>query len=82
MTFAKLGRNISWKGEGVEERGVDQHGNVLVEIDPRYFRPTEVPHLLGDASRARNILGWKTNYTLSTLIEEMIAAAQSSVALN
>jgi GDPmannose 4,6-dehydratase len=82
MTFAKLGRTISWKGEGVEERGVDQHGNVLVEIDPRYFRPTEVPHLLGDASRARNILGWKTNYTLSTLIEEMIAAAQSSVALN
>lgn len=82
MTFAKLGRNISWKGEGVEERGVDQHGNVLVEIDPRYFRPTEVPHLLGDASRARNILGWKTNYTLSTLIEEMIAAAQSSIALN
>jgi len=78
MTFAKLGRTISWKGEGVSEHGIDQHGNVLVEIDPRYFRPTEVPHLLGDASRARNILGWKTNYTLSTLIDEMVAAAQSA----
>jgi GDPmannose 4,6-dehydratase len=76
IAFSKLGREISWVGEGVEERGLDQNGDVLIEIDTRYFRPTEVPHLLGDATRARNLLGWKPIYTLDTLIEEMVEAAK------
>jgi GDPmannose 4,6-dehydratase len=75
ITFKKLDRTISWVGGGVNERGVDQYGNVIVEIDERYFRPTEVPHLLGDASRAREILGWKPSYNLDSLIQEMVKAA-------
>jgi len=78
ITFSKLGREISWVGEGIAERGVDQNGDVLVEIDARYFRPTEVPHLLGDASRAREILGWKPTYNLEKLVQEMVEAATES----
>lgn len=76
ITFEKLGRKITWVGEGITEQGVDQNGNTLIEIDPRYFRPTEVPHLLGDASRARNLLGWQPNFTLDSLISEMVEAAK------
>ena len=76
ITFEKLGRKISWDGSGVSEKGIDQNGNVLIEIDPGYFRPAEVPYLQGDASRAKNILGWKLSYTLESLINEMIESAQ------
>jgi GDPmannose 4,6-dehydratase len=76
MTFEKLGRIISWSSTGIAEKGIDQNGNILVEIDSRYYRPTEVPHLLGDASRAKTLLDWKTSYTLELLISEMIKAAQ------
>ena len=52
--FAQIGRTIEWRGNGADERGIDKAtGEVLVEIDPRYFRPTEVDLLLGDASKAR-----------------------------
>ena len=78
ITFEKLGRKIVWEGSGASEKGLDQNGNVLIEIDPRYFRPTEVPHLQGDASRAKNILGWKLSYTLESLINEMIESAQET----
>ena len=57
--FEKLGRTISWSGEGVDEVGKDQNGIVLIKIDPMYFRPTEVPFLLGDASKAQRELGWE-----------------------
>ena len=76
MTFEKLVRIISWSSTGIAEKGIDQNGNILVEIDSRYYRPTEVPHLLGDASRAKTLLDWKTSYTLELLISEMIKAAQ------
>ena len=76
ITLEKLGRTISWAGTGIDEKGIDQNGNTLIEIDPRYFRPSEVSNLLGDSSRARKILGWKTTYTLDSLIEEMIEAAK------
>jgi len=76
MTFEKLGRIISWNSTGMTEKGIDQNGNILVEIDSRYYRPTEVPHLLGDASQAKTLLGWKTTYTLEFLISEMIEAVQ------
>jgi len=71
-TFIKLGREIHWNGSGLTEQGVDQNGNILVKIDPKYFRPTEVPFLLGDASRAMNELGWKPKFDLEQLIEDMI----------
>lgn len=78
ITFEKLGRNITWNGSKESEKGADQNGNILIEIDPRYFRPTEVPHLQGDASRAKEILGWTTSYTLDSLIHEMIESAQKN----
>jgi len=79
LTFDKLGRKITWKGSRKSEKGFDQNGNVLVEVDPRYFRPTEVPHLQGDATRAKEILGWKPSYTLDSLISEMIKSAQKTI---
>lgn len=70
--FAKLGLIITWQGSGLNEEGLDQHGNILIEIDPNYFRPTEVPFLLGDSTKARTKLGWKPTYTVETLINEMV----------
>ena len=71
-SFEIADRHISWRGEGEDEEGVDQHGNVLVKIDPRYFRPTEVPHLLGDASKARRLLGWEPKIDFDNLVREMV----------
>ena len=71
----ELGQQIRWEASGVEERGVDAHsGRVLVRIDPRYFRPTEVDTLLGDASKARARLGWRPQIGFEDLVTEMIAA--------
>jgi GDPmannose 4,6-dehydratase len=69
----QLGMNIEWRGKGVEECGVDTvTGNTIVRIDPRYFRPTEVETLLGDASKARAELGWRPEVSFETLVEEMV----------
>jgi GDPmannose 4,6-dehydratase len=70
--FAKLGIEIHWQGLGVEEKGFDQFGNVVIMIDSRYYRPTEVPFLLGDASKAKEVLGWEPKYNLDDLIVEMV----------
>jgi len=70
--FAKLGMQISWSGSGVDEVGKDQDGQVVIQIDPKYFRPTEVPFLLGDATKARTKLGWEPVYTVDMLIDEMV----------
>jgi GDPmannose 4,6-dehydratase len=71
--FAHVGRQIVWRGEGVDEVGVDQRsGKELVRIDPRYFRPTEVDELLGDASKARAKLGWAPKTTFAELVAEMV----------
>jgi len=71
--FAHVGRMIVWKGAGVEEKGVDQgSGRVLVEVDPRYFRPTEVDHLIGDPLKAHNRLGWHHRVTFDELVREMV----------
>jgi GDPmannose 4,6-dehydratase len=72
MVFAELGVRISWSGLGIDEVGKDQTGRVLVRIDARYFRPTEVPFLLGDATKARNVLGWEPKYGIEDLISEMV----------
>lgn len=74
MAFAEVGMSIEWRGTGVEEKGVDAvTGRTVVEIDPRYFRPTEVDLLLGDASKARAKLGWSPRITVEELVKEMVA---------
>src|SRR5205807_889178 len=73
--FACVGRTIIWRGRGVEEKGFEKAtGRVLVEIDPRYFRPTEVDTLLGDASKARANLGWQHKASFDRLVVEMVEA--------
>jgi GDPmannose 4,6-dehydratase len=79
--FAEVGRRIIWRGTGVDEKGFDEaSGDVLVEVDPRYFRPTEVDMLIGDASKARARLGWKHRSTFAELVKEMVAADLANVA--
>ncbi|WP_424579091.1 GDP-mannose 4,6-dehydratase [Bradyrhizobium sp. USDA 241] len=65
---------IDWKGSGVSERGYDASGNCIVAVDPRYFRPTEVETLLGDASKAKAKLGWEPKISFQQLVKEMMAA--------
>lgn len=73
MAFAEVGIDIAFEGHGVDEIGIDtQTGKTLIEVDPRYFRPTEVDLLLGDSSKARQKLGWTPQYDLPKLIKEMI----------
>ena len=68
----ELGIRIQWQGDGVEEKGLDEHGNCIVAIDPRYHRPAEVDTLLGDASKAKNKLGWQPTTTFEQLVAEMV----------
>jgi GDPmannose 4,6-dehydratase len=73
--FAHVGKFIAWRGKGVEEKGVDKStGKILVEIDPRYFRSTEVDTLIGDASKAHAKLGWRHTKTFDGLVKEMVEA--------
>jgi GDPmannose 4,6-dehydratase len=79
--FAYIGSTIEWRGRGVEEVGFDRRsGKELVRIDPRYFRPTEVDELLGDASKARTKLGWHHRTTFAELVTEMVEADRKSIA--
>jgi GDPmannose 4,6-dehydratase len=68
---SELGMTVSWEGTGVDEKGYDPSGTVIVSVDPRYFRPTEVDSLIGDASRARQKLGWKPKIGFTQLVAEM-----------
>ena len=71
--FALTGRRLKWRGEGTHETGVDEaSGKALVKVDPRYFRPTEVDVLIGDASKAHAKLGWKHRITFDALVSEMV----------
>lgn len=73
MTFKELGIEIEWKGHGVNEKGYDKAtGKAIVEVDPKYFRPTEVDLLLGNAAKARKKLGWEPKYDLPMLVKEMV----------
>ena len=72
---AVLGMSIDWRGSGGAEQGVDtSSGRTIVQIDPRYYRPTEVDALLGDASKARSKLGWRPQISFDELVTEMVAA--------
>jgi GDPmannose 4,6-dehydratase len=75
LAFAEVGRRIAWSGTGVDEVGTDAAtGDVLVRVDPRYFRPTEVDLLLGDASKAHAVLGWRHVTPFADLVRDMVAA--------
>jgi GDPmannose 4,6-dehydratase len=79
--FAGVGVRIEWKGRGLDEKGIDGgSGRTLVEVDPRYFRPTEVDVLVGDASKARSRLGWRHKVSFDELVAEMVAADLETVA--
>lgn len=68
----ELGIQLTWHGEEIEETGTDQHGKVIVKVDPRYFRPTEVDTLLGDPTKAREKLGWTPKIRFDELVAEMV----------
>ena len=71
--FAEVGMQLRWEGEGASEKGIDgRSGKTLVEVDPRYFRPTEVETLLGDPSKARDKLGWTATISLEDMVAEMV----------
>jgi GDPmannose 4,6-dehydratase len=70
----ELEMKLEWKGSGVNEKGYDAHGKCIVSVDPRYFRPTEVDSLLGDASRAKAKLGWSPRIRFGELVSEMARA--------
>ncbi len=73
MTFKELGIEIEWQGEGVNEKGINKAtGKVVVDVNPKYFRPAEVELLLGDSTKARTQLGWKPVYDLQSLCKEMV----------
>ena len=72
--FSLAGIPVTWKGEGIEEKGVeDNTGKVIIEVDSRYFRPTEVELLLGDPSKAKEKLGWSPKISFEKLVEEMVS---------
>jgi GDPmannose 4,6-dehydratase len=80
LAFAEVGRTIEWRGKGEQEKGVDaRSGEVLVEIDARYFRPSEVEFLLGDPSKARAKLGWSHKTDFRALVAEMVASDLATV---
>lgn len=80
LAFAHVGKKIHWRGSGVDEKGFEQtSGEVLVELDPRYFRPTEVEVLLGDPTKARSKLGWHHKVDFNTLVREMVDADLENV---
>lgn len=71
---AEMGMKLTWRGHGVDEKGYDSEGRCIVEVDPRYFRPTEVETLLGDATKAREKLGWVPQTSFAELVTEMAQA--------
>jgi GDPmannose 4,6-dehydratase len=68
----ELGMQIRWEGQGVDEKGYDSNNKVIVAVDPRYFRPTEVETLLGDPSKAKQKLGWTPKISFNELVAEMV----------
>jgi GDPmannose 4,6-dehydratase len=81
LAFAEVGRRIEWRGNSADEKGVDaKTGDVLVALDPKYLRPTEVDLLLGDPSKAREKLGWRHKVSFADLVSEMVQADLKSVA--
>ncbi|MET4117994.1 GDPmannose 4,6-dehydratase [Bradyrhizobium sp. JR1.5] len=75
LSFAQVGRRIEWRGQGVDETGIDaKSGKTVVKIDPTYFRPSEVDLLVGDATKAREVLDWTPKRSFAELVAEMVAS--------
>ena len=75
LAFKEAGVDLSWSGSGVDEKGTDKKtGKIIVEVDPRYFRPTEVDLLLGDPSKANKKLGWKPKISFKELVSDMVVS--------
>jgi GDPmannose 4,6-dehydratase len=73
--FSIVGRDIGWRGKGTDEVGFDEKtGEILIQVDPQYFRPTEVDLLVGDPTKAHKTLGWRHRISFDELIKEMVAA--------
>lgn len=80
MAFKHAGLELDWKGEGVNEKGINKEtGDVVVEVDPQYFRPTEVELLIGDPSKAQEKLGWNFEYDINALVKDMVEADAESL---
>lgn len=72
-SFREVGINLEWHGSGIDEKGIDSEtGKTLVQVDPRYFRPTEVDELLGDPTKAKDLLGWQPRVKFSELVRRMV----------
>ena len=83
MSFKYLDIEVEWIGSGEDEKGIDKKtGRVIIEIDPEYFRPTEVDQLLGDSTKARTKLGWKPRYTVEDLCKEMVYSDFGKISRN
>lgn len=77
LAFGQLGISIVWQGQGIDEKGIDAAtGKAIVQVHPRYFRPAEVEELLGDATKAKEVLGWVPAYSFEQLVKEMITEEQ------
>jgi GDPmannose 4,6-dehydratase len=74
LAFGELDMELEWKGEAVDEKGIDRNGDIRVEVDERYFRPTEVDFLIGDPSKAEKKLGWKAKTKFGNLVAIMAQA--------
>lgn len=83
LAFKEAGMEISWEGEGVHEKGVDRRtGKTLIQVDPKYFRPTEVEQLLGDPSKAKRVLGWNPTKTLFEQLVKLMVTSDMALATN
>jgi GDPmannose 4,6-dehydratase len=75
LAFKEVGIDLIWEGSGINEKGINsENNNVLVEVDPKYFRPSEVDFLLGDPTKAKRELGWKPKILFNQLVKEMVAS--------
>ena len=79
LAFGHVGLPITWEGEGVKEVGIGPDQQILIRVDPRYFRPAEVDLLLGDYSKAKDELGWEPNVKFEQLVEKMVDADMESL---
>ena len=73
--FDYFDNKITWDGDGLDEVGVDKYGDVVIRVDPKYYRPAEVDLLCGDATKAKDVLGWEPKYTFDDMLEEMLDSA-------
>ena len=72
IAFREIGHSITWKGRGVDEVGIDETGRIVIRINPAFYRPAEVDILIGDASKARDTLGWKRDISFEQLISRLV----------